>query len=157
MKRFLLALALVALAMPAYAQTPAPTVAATAAPDAGQTPGVQTKRLGGAIVERAETFAAGLQVGATSTGAALLTFVKRGTCTVNPNTLSDGAAQGITCTATGAAAGDAVVASIATIADGAAVTITRAVAATDSVTFNVQAFGAAANAGNIVIDYVVIR
>jgi hypothetical protein len=91
MKRFLVLVALVGLVTPAYAAdlaTPTATAAlatpaATASPDGSQRTDTQSKRLGGDRVERADTFEAGLQIGTTAAGASLLTFAKRGKCTLN--------------------------------------------------------------------------
>ncbi len=158
MKRVLVALALVAFAAPAFAQTPAATVAATPAADAGSVrsqagfapPGKMT-------FKDIQTFEGGVQVGTTSGGAAALTFIARGTCTVNPNQLGAGDVQNVTCAAPGALANDTVLGAIATVSDTAAVSIMRAAATTDSVTFKLVGLTAAQNLGAVVINYLVVR
>lgn len=159
MKRLLVALALTLLAAPAFAQTPTPVTAATSSPDAGQTRSQSGFGPPGAMTfSGVQTFEGGAQIGTTSAGASLLTFVKRGQCLVDPSSsLGDGAETIVSCAATGALAGDFVVGAIATTSDVTDVYIKRATAYTDSVQFSIGSYTAAQNPGDLEIRYLVIR
>ena len=158
MKRLLLGILVALLAVPAYAQSPTPVTAGTPAADTAQRVDQQTKEVGAIRYERPLTFDGGAQIGTTAAGAALLTFVARGTCTVDPSSsLGDGAETIVSCTATGAAAGDFVVGVIATTSDVTDVYIKRATAFTNSVQFSLGSYTAAQNPGDLEIRYMVVR
>lgn len=154
---FLAGLAVVLTATAAQAQTPAPTVAATASPDGSQRRDAQAPAVGGFVFSQPNIHEGGAQIGTTANGASLLTFVKRGSCVVNPNQLGAADVQDITCAATGAVAGDAVFAAIATVSDVKAATIVRAAAGTDSVTFKLMGMTAAQDMGAVTINFLVVR
>ncbi len=92
------------------------TPAATPSPDTAQVRSVQNPVPGGDVVQKPNVYEGGLQIGTEAAGASLLTFLKRGTCVVDPPAFAAVAtptvgivhAVKITCAATGAAVGDSV-------------------------------------------------
>ncbi len=158
MKRFLLVLALLVVASEAHAQTPTPVTAASPSPAAGQRRDAVTSMVGGVAYSQPVIAEGGLQIGTTAAGAALLSFVKRGECYVDPSaSLGDGAETIVSCAATVAAAGDFVIGAIATTDDVTDVYIKRATAYTDSVQFSIGSYTAAQNPGTLTIRYLVVR
>lgn len=187
MKRLLVGVALLALATPAGAAdlaTPTATAAlatpaATASPDASQRVDTQSKRIGGERVERADTFEGGLQIGTTAAGASLLTFAKRGKCTLNLPSIAAVPTPAptpatsfgmvptvvkVSCTATGVATGDLVLhAGLDTMDTGTtnyeALRLARCKAtATDTLSCWLQYTGPSAlDPGALTLEYLVVR
>lgn len=142
----------------ASAQTPTPVTVATPAADTGQVRQNLTAQNGGFAYQNPVIFENGTQVGKTGDGASLLTFVARGTCTVDPSSsLGDGAETIVSCAVTGAASGDFVIGAIETTSDVTDVYIKRAKAQTNAVHFSLGSYTAAQNPGDLVIRYLVVR
>lgn len=159
MKRLLIAVALVALAGPAWAQTATPVTAATPSND-GSTTRSQAKPAnpGKQTWADAQTFEGGVQIGTTGNGASLLTFVARGNCLADPSaSLGDGAETIVSCAVPGAATGDFVAVQIQDTDDLTDVYVKRARAFTNSVQFSVGSYTAAQNPGSLTFNYLVVR
>lgn len=113
--RWLLTIAALSLAAPAFAlnDTPAPTPAGTSTPAAspaaaaGKPREQQRPSNGNDVFQGPDTFEGGVQVGKTSDGGSLLTFMKGFTCTVNPVAMTlPGQTTTVGCAAPGARTGD---------------------------------------------------
>lgn len=177
MRKFVVIAALLALATPAGAAnlaTPTATIAA-ATPVATPSPDDQLRRdaqqpaVGGRVVEQAETFEGGIQIGKTGDGASKLAFVARGVCTfdlpafaaVPTPMVGPPRVQKLNCTATGAAVGDAVFVTLQRWGEGEYVGIrldAARVIATNTLELQfTQGSLAGLDPGPLTVNYLVVR
>jgi hypothetical protein len=147
-----------AWAGPAAAQTPTPVTVASPSPDGHQNRDRQRPSTGGEWLESPVTFEGGAQIGKTSLGASLLTFVARGNCLVDPSgDLGDGAETIVSCTATGAIVGDMGLAAIQSTEDVSDVHIKRVRVTANMIQFTIGSYTAGQDPGVLSINYLVIR
>ena len=136
------------------------TPAAAASPDPGYRRSDALEGMPGQRVYKdAQTFEGGTQVGTTASGASAIMFIKRVKCTVDPPSLTvPGMSAAVTCTATGAAAGDFAACSLP-LGSASGVVIKSVEAGTNLITVELVGISDAAfpDVGAVAIQCLVVR